>query len=377
MAKTPKRTRVQTTTKARSAIAPSAAAPFASAQFWSDFSRKYWEKKPVLFSNVAGPSGAKISILAIDAAEVFRLLVAYCDLCRDRDSIEGIKFYVDGVRLESFEAIEHLPVANDKSLEGYDRRMRRQFKDYGLVCDELMQVSQKNWNLLGDFMNGLYSYVGIPNRFAELGLYLGNYRKTPFGVHVDRCGVISIPVVGHKVFRIWEPEFVEKHPELKEAFSYDEFKNDSEVLNASIGDITYWPSHAWHIAESDGAFSCTWSIGIWVDRPLSDVAINALSPLITKSLGSSGRKTSIKRDGSDERSGVQHQNDLPNQADPTQKNNSRKRNVQKTASSQNLPPELKSAAAAIAKLSKKEIETALLKWWREQSKLNGFKNRPR
>lgn len=309
---------------------------FASEKFWSVFSRAHWEKKPVIFRNLA-----KTSIMAIDATEVFKLLIAYCDLCRDRHSIDGIKFYVDGVRLEPFEAIEHLPVLADKSLEGYDRRLRTQFKDYALVCDELMQVGRAHWTLLGDFVNGLYSHVGRPNRFAELGLYLGNYRRTPFGVHVDRCGVISIPVVGRKIFRIWKPEFVEKHPELKEAFSYDEFKKDSEVLTASVGDVTYWPSHSWHIAESDGQFSCTWSIGIWVNRPVTDVVGDALAPLIKKALGSSGRKTSIK-----------------------------------PFANEVLPPELKSAAASIAKLSKKEIEAALLKWWSAQSKLNGFKNRP-
>ncbi len=119
---------------------------------------------------------------------------------------------------------------------------------------------------------GLYREVGLPNRFAEIGLYLGNYRKTPFGVHVDGCGVFSFPIVGAKRFRIWKPSYAAKHPSLERSFHYAKHKAASKTLDAKVGDMTYWPSSAWHIAESNGSFSATWSLGVWVDQThLSDV----------------------------------------------------------------------------------------------------------
>ncbi len=181
--------------------------PSSARLFWSNFSRVYWEKKPVAIKSAALP--------AIGPEEIFKLLVKYCDRCRKRDSVDGIKFYVDGVRLESFEAIEHLPVAKDLSLEGYNRRISAEFCDYGLVCDELMQVlpsGDAKREALGEFVRGLYEFTGIPNRFAEMGLYLGNYKRTPFGVHIDPCSVFSIPVIGEKTFRLWDPAFVKKIP---------------------------------------------------------------------------------------------------------------------------------------------------------------------
>ncbi len=308
---------------------------FQSAKFWSDFGRNFWEKKPGRFDATS----------PLSAVDVFELLVSYCDLCRERDELVGLKFYVDGVCLEPFETFEHLPIRRDQSLEGYHQRMRKQFRDYGLVCDELMWVNKKHWQSLGRLVTGLYDAVGRPNRFSEMGLYLGNYRKTPFGVHVDKCGVLSFPVVGSKSFRIWDPDFVEANPELKEAFSYEEFKSNSKVLTVRPGEMSYWPSQSWHIAEGDGKFSCTWSIGVWVDRTLTDVASDSLSKFLAKKLGAVGRKTVLR---------------LPKPASKGAK----------------FPSELKLIAKKIAGLSEREIKLELERWWTSQSKLNGFKNRP-
>lgn len=46
--------------------------------------------------------------------------------------------------------------------------------------------------------------------------------------------------------------------------------------------MTYWPSSAWHIAESDGAFSATWSFGSWVDRTHGEVFSEGLADLFSK-----------------------------------------------------------------------------------------------
>jgi hypothetical protein len=333
--------------KIKSTLTDTKPLAFASRPFWSEFSLQYWEKKPVTYTDVAKSAPEDCVVLSLDAAKIFELLVAYCDRCRERDSLAGLKIYRNGVRLESFEAIVHLPVAADKSLEGYHRRMKVEFNEYGLVCDELLQVlsnDDPDRARLQTLVRGLFSFTGIPNRFAEVGLYLGNYRKTPFGVHVDPCGVFSIPVVGRKTFRLWDPNFVEKNPELKEAFSYDEFKKKSIVLEAGVGDITYWPSSHWHIAESDGKFSCTWSIGVWVDRPLSDVVIDTLAPLIRKSMGVKGKRTSL---------GV--------------------RASRGTLGTGVLPAELKAAAKKISKLSAPQIETVLKNWWRDHAGRGGLK----
>lgn len=310
---------------------------FGSREFWKRFGQKYWERSPVVMKK---PSG---KILEIDANLIFNLLVKYCDRAREMDSTDGLKFYVNGVRLESFEAIEELPTASDKSLQGYHRRMSKRHKDYGLVCDKLLNIMdgrEKNVAaLIRKFMHDLYEHVGLPNRLSEIGLYLGNYRKTPFGVHVDKCGVLSFPVVGTKRFRLWEPGFVAAHPELKESFQYDEFTKQSEVLICKTGEIAYWPSSHWHIAESDGTFSATWSIGIWVDQTTTDLA----SELVSKHIEKTIRK-------------------------------SLKKNAHKTAHwPGRVPREFDDIASALSNLSKKDLKQIFEKWWKAHSRSAAFK----
>lgn len=243
--------------------------------FWTQFSKKFWEKKPAVFKNLPD------SILSSD--EVFLLLVRFADNCRRLKDPRGYKLFIDGVQVHDEELLELLPVRKDRSLEGYHRRMNSMFEDYCLVCDELLQVYQGE--KLAHFSRQLFQNVGHPVRFAEVGLYLGNYRKTPFGVHVDGCGVFSFPIEGKKTFRTWSGSFGRKHPELDRTFNYSKFIKNSRVLQGKPGDMIYWPSSEWHIAEADGKFTATWSLGIWVDQSIEILALRALKNLFQSKKG--------------------------------------------------------------------------------------------
>lgn len=247
-------------------------------QFWSHFSKNHWEKKPLA---VKAPQS---SVFALDEKCIFELLVRYSDRCRKLSEVQGMKLFVNGQRQYDEEVLQILPVKKDKSLLGYHRRMEMIFSDYCLVCDELLQVCEEQWDVLADFTEQLYNEIGLPNRFAEMGLYLGNYKKTPFGVHVDGCGVFSFPVVGTKKFRLWTPDYVKKNPRLAEAHKYSTFVKGSQLLTAAPGDMTYWPSTAWHIAESDGSFNATWSLGVWLDRAHREVVTEAFQGIIENQL---------------------------------------------------------------------------------------------
>lgn len=248
-------------------------------KFWRGFAKNNWEKKPLLLKNVQS------TLREIGAEEIFNLLVLYSDRCRKSNNPEGFKFYIDGFKASEEDVLQVLPEKEDKSLLGYHGRIKKLFPDYCLVCDELLIVNLKKQHLLTDFTDELYRHVGFPNRFSEMGLYLGNYRKTPFGVHLDSCGVFSFPVAGVKRFRLWTSAYGKNHPGLDRTFKYDKYKKDSLLLEAGPGDITYWPSSAWHIAESDGSFSATWSLGVWVDQPYKELLSEALKELLDKKGG--------------------------------------------------------------------------------------------
>lgn len=308
--------------------------------FWNNFTKIYWEKKPVYLKK------AHSSLSQIGSEKIFDWLVQYSDLCRETNTCQGLKFYINGESQYQDEVLQSLPVKTDKSLLGYHQRMEKLFPDYCLVCDELIQVSGSDWNLLGDFLKGLYDCIGLSNRQSEIGLYLGNYKKTPFGVHVDGCGVISIPVVGTKKFRLWSDTYVKRNPDLELAFDYKKHVKHSDVIVASVGDITYWPSKSWHIAESDGKFSATLSIGIWVDQPLTDVLGQLMTDLIVKNSGLEQQQNFIKS----------------------------KKSIDSKGQLTKLPSTLKKSILKMEALSKNEMSDAITTYWLSLNSRNGFKS---
>jgi hypothetical protein len=320
----------------------SAKAVLLDQKFWSDFAKNTWEQKPLVLKNV------KSGLLEMGDAAIFDLLVLYSNRCRKLKNPEGFKFYINGQKAYDEDVLQVLPVKKDKNLLGYHARMKAMFSDYCLVCDELLKSNLENQALLTDFTDELYRHVGFPNRFSEMGLYLGNYRKTPFGVHVDRCGVFSFPVVGVKKFRLWTSEFVQANPKLDRAFEYSKYKKDSMLMEIGPGDMTYWPSSAWHIAESDGSFSATWSLGVWVDKPHRDSLSQSLKGLLDEKLGSLGTAAMTSFKNLHEKSGEVRQ----------------------------LPTAYVQSIEMLKSLSAAELQETFLKSWMVHISLQGFKNIP-
>ncbi len=317
-------------------------AVFLDQKFWSNFAKNTWEQKPLILKNV------KSGLLEMGDAAIFDLLVLYSNRCRKLKNPEGFKFYISGLKAYDEDVLQVLPVKKDKNLLGYHARMKAMFSDYCLVCDELLKSNLENQALLTDFTDELYRHVGFPNRFSEMGLYLGNYRKTPFGVHVDRCGVFSFPVAGVKIFRLWTSEFVKSNPKLDRAFEYSKYKKASRLIEASPGDLTYWPSSAWHIAESDGSFSATWSLGVWVDKSHGEMVSESLKGLLDEKLGAPGSSAMTPFKNLHEDSGEISQ----------------------------LPEAYVQSIEVLQSLSLSELKETFLKSWMVQISLQGFKSIP-
>lgn len=315
---------------------------FLDQKFWSDFSHRIWEKKPLMLKKVKSP------LLQIGEDEIFNLLLVYSDRCRQINNSAGFKFYIDGLSVGAEDVLQVLPIKQDKNLLGYHKRMNELFSDYCLVCDELLKINSDKQKLLNEFTSELYKNVGFPNRFSEMGLYLGNYRKTPFGVHVDNCGVFSFPVVGVKKFRLWTSAFVKNNPELDRAFDYQKYKKKSQIISIRPGDMSYWPSSAWHIAESDGSFSATWSLGVWVDKTHQQIVSENLNTLLNKKLNQYGQT----------------------------KTTSFKTLHTRTGEVKELPQDYLRSLQILKKITTKELKETFLKSWMTHISSQGFKNIP-
>jgi hypothetical protein len=127
------------------------------------------------------------------------------------------------------------------------------------------------WDWSRCFLSRLYRHVGMDTLGAYQSIFFGDYRKTPFGVHCDHEDIFQIPILGRKVLRCWHGEYAAGHPRFAGAIDYEEFAADSFMLEGWPGDILYWPSQIWHVAESCGGLTASLSLGVC--RPDHDIPL--------------------------------------------------------------------------------------------------------
>lgn len=157
-----------------------------------------------------------------------------------------------------------LPQLRDGNFEAYHGRVKREINPawvrslgleevrYGLILNLPELVDRRLWLWEREFLAPLFSHVGINNEGTYNAIFVGDYGKTPFGVHIDSENVFHIPIVGPKAMRTWSPEFVAAHPQIRGTHDYEPYLEHSIYSVAEPGGFVYWPSRDWHIAEPVG-----------------------------------------------------------------------------------------------------------------------------
>jgi len=223
--------------------------------FWRDFTKTYWNRKPTI---IRAPFPAPIAT----PDDVFRALVATRQrLAEPRDdldlSLKGRRIVLD---LERW-----LPRTSDASLGGYQARLRRDGESgqLAMLVNEFQnELGWTFYNRLRQFLKGLYEIVGVPAR-AEVDLFTGNYRRTPLGVHRDEADVFVFVVEGRKQFRLWPKKAFQSCSPRYGPGPYAKYMKGSILLAGDPGDILFWPSSYWHVAESDGQLVSSLTLGLY------------------------------------------------------------------------------------------------------------------
>ncbi|MBI5367923.1 MAG: hypothetical protein HZA54_12860, partial [Planctomycetes bacterium] len=235
----------------------------APGRFWQGFVARNWERQPLALADLAGTP-----LPAIAPAELFDAVVA-CGAAQAAGSPQTIRLYVHGNLVDLSGGFQKLlPCRADGSFSGYHRRMTEQLAelgrpDYALIIADWHAFHRVAWERICGALAGLFAAVGISRARMDTQIFLGTYRVTPFGVHVDPTGSFHFPVLGRKTMRLWSGAYAARHPDLPDALRYGRFKAGSRVLTARAGGMLYWPSSAWHVGESGGSFSVTWGLGYW------------------------------------------------------------------------------------------------------------------
>jgi len=219
--------------------------------FWDEFAREYWERKPLSVETF-------FSRPALSEDDLFQTLLKCCDLTHGKTEID-IRLYVEGQARSVLKFYNLLPKAADSSLEGYNRRIESELKgqEYVLIVNYLEVNNFALWAWTREFLKALYERVGMNKLGVYYAVFLGNYHKTPAGVHHDPESVFHLPVAGQKRMRVWPEEFIARNPRLKNSLQYEEFLDASTLLKSPPGGFIYWPSNAWHVSEGIGEFSAS------------------------------------------------------------------------------------------------------------------------
>lgn len=211
---------------------------------WQCFIEQYWEKTPVQLDGLG-------VIPVFDSSEVFQAMT------EKREFGPSDRFWVK--HEEQFQKAELSifgPRADDKTLDGYLRRISGGQNEVGLNLQSLQVGSPALWFRLRSFVRGLLQGVPLPSQRWDVDCFLGNYRTTPFGIHADSASVFAFGVMGRRTYYAWPQAYFQPgHPDLHQAGeqSWQKHLKHAIRLELTPGRAIYWPSSHWHVVTSDGS----------------------------------------------------------------------------------------------------------------------------
>jgi hypothetical protein len=253
------------------ASAPRSLAP----RIWADFAAEVWEKFPALLPRACPDPPATPEI-------AFAALVQAADQARTHGHSQCFNVWRAGNKLDAF--IELLPESADGHIESYLRRVDRLVggDDFTLLLANPHLVSREIQRRMWFFVKDMFVHVGQPCGGIDSGIFVGNYSRTPFGVHRGQMSVMTFPLLGAKRFLLWPRGYGQEHAEIEDSLSYDAHRAAAEVRVAQRSDVMYWPADWWHIADGEKSFSAAFNIGFWWDKPPLDRALFAMSEVLSQ-----------------------------------------------------------------------------------------------
>lgn len=269
--------------------------------FWERFSKETWERRPFRADNLFATPPIEPDILFTT--------VAACT--KNYDPRMGLRLYVGGEQQQIWPGHPMLPVEADQTFFGYHTRMTNLLKSkfYCLVLNFLELRDFDLWDWSRNFLYDLYARIGFNKLGVYNALFIGDYDRTPFGVHQDPESVFHLPVIGRKAMRIWPNEYKLKQPAIERAQNYQSFLNDSIKIEAGPGGIIYWPSDYWHISEKVNSFSVSLALSLNCHRNVMQLLSRKITAYVNASTALDN-KVVVPFDPADPQSSA---NNIPNE----------------------------------------------------------------
>lgn len=201
--------------------------------------------------------------LQVTSDDIFAALVRGSEQFRRGDGEVPFRFYVEQA-LQQADVRAWLPTARDASIARYVARVTRQLGGlrFCLVLNHFQVFDAALWLRLRELLSGLRDRVGVAPGSIDAAAFVGTYRCTPFGVHRDLADSLAVVIAGRKRFRFWPATRFAADGPMENSARYARVRTSATTLLASAGDLVYWPSSIWHVAESTRPYSVSLSIPV-------------------------------------------------------------------------------------------------------------------
>jgi hypothetical protein len=245
-----------------------------SREFWSGFYEHCWGKYPRILRK-------PLHQLLAKPEEVLQGLI------RGSADSHQIGFFIEYAK-QLVDVDQYLPDSKDESIEQYEERVD-QFLDgrkFGLIAEHFQIFDSQIWFRIREFVRGLYEFTGLPGEDTKATIFLGNYDRTPIGLHKGSSHNFMFVLHGRKRIRLWPKRYFSGGNRIEHTIKYDEYLEDSILLEGRPGDILYWPSGYWHIGESaqDHELSMGLSLSIFMNSKRSVLGWNTIGKLLNARL---------------------------------------------------------------------------------------------
>jgi hypothetical protein len=194
-------------------------------------------------------------------AEVFAAIIAVREKLA-RNEKRHLRCFV-GKEVRRSGLRNNLPRSRDGDFVGYRKRVRRSSggKRFGLVIVDYPDFDVQIQRRIEQFLRPLKVAPG-PRIKSKTLLFVGDYERTPVGIHKDPHGTFVFVIEGRKRFRTWPSDFFPADKGTGR-LRYRQFLPDAITLEGAAGDLIYWPSSYWHIGEPLGGFSISLNVGVF------------------------------------------------------------------------------------------------------------------
>lgn len=231
----------------------------------------WWEQFLQTSNNLTSTTVVKDVMSDTECGEMETMVVkAIREICKLKTDAYGFRAYQDGKKM-NWQQLENTvflqPPGLGESLEDWAKRIFED-KKFGLIINSGEKFSSELAQRLAIYASPLLKKMGIPLNGLHTTIFIGNYGKTPLGIHQDHTGANVIHFhlgPGGKIMYNWEEGLFKQllNGREKADVPLEELLPHAKDYPFNRGDIYFMPWNQFHIGQSD-----EFSVGVtlWFDN---------------------------------------------------------------------------------------------------------------